>query len=301
MPGGRERLRVVGGGEAVQLRNAPSGRLYGLWCAVPAPDGGTEALGLSAGTSAATALATRAAHRIFDALSDQDDENLLDDIDPRHYAVIVKAMLVHRAKWGTLAEQLEKTWQPQGHGKHIARRDRIARLFGYGRPEIEEALACASNRATMIGCGEIREGELQKAHLYQIPLPPSLEGVEEPRALTVSLAWFSPINTRHQAYRRAKLEIAPENLLRRFGANRIPGQPADKSVLRGSLLHTRFEGQEAVDFVDGRFLALRVYCREQGGALDQSIPYGLAVTIEAGQGIPVYDEIRQALGIRPRS
>ena len=241
MPGGRERLRVVGSGNAVQLRFAQSGRLYGLRCAVPAANGGTAAEGLSAGTSAATAMATRAAHRIFDALSDQDDGNLLDGIDPRHYAVIVKAMLVHRAKWGSLAEQLEKTWQPQGPGKHIARRDRIARLFGYGRPEIEEVLACASNRATMIGCGEIREGELQKADLYQIPLPPSLEGVKEPRALTVSLAWFSPINTRHQSYRRAKLEIAPDNPPRRFGVNRMPGQPADTSVLRGSLLHARYD------------------------------------------------------------
>ena len=78
----------------------------------------------------------------------------------------------------------------------------------------------------------------------------------------------------------------------------ISGSRASDSV---SDVRTSDDGQKAVDFVDGNFLALRVYCREQGGALDQPIPYGLAVTIEAGQGIPVYDEIRQALGIRPRS
>ena len=69
---------------------------------------------------------------------------------------------------------------------------------------------------------------------------------------------------------------------------------------RGSLFHVRYSGEQAVAFVEGNTLALRVFCREQGGALDQSIRHGLAVTIEAGEGIRVYEEVRQGLGIRPR-
>lgn len=61
------------------------------------------------------------------------------------------------------------------------------------------------------------------------------------------------------------------------------------------------QANEVVAFVDGNTLALRVFCREQGGALDQSIRYGLAVTVEAGEAIRVYEEVRQALGIRPRA
>lgn len=299
MPGGRELVRVTAnGGNGVSLRIVKPGRLYGLRCAVPDAGGDLRREGFSAGTSAATALATRAAHRIFEALSDPDNGNLLEDVDPAFYGVIVKAMLVHRAQWGSIGELLDQTWQPQGQGTHVVRRDGIARLLGYGRPAVQEAMECAANRATMIGYGEIPAGE--QAALYRIPLPPSLERVREPRALTVSLAWFSPVNIRHQAYRRAKLEVAPDSPETRFGIKRVAGQPSDKAIPRGSLFHVRYAGERAVAFVDGSTLALKVFCREQGGALDQSIRYGLAVTIEAGEAVQVYDEVRQGLGIRPR-
>lgn len=299
MPGGRELVRVMAsGGDGITLRVAQPGRLYGLRCAVPDARGDLTREGYSSGTSAATALATRAAHRIFEALSDPDNGNLLEDVDSAFYGVIVKAMLVHRAQWGSIGELLDQTWQPQGQGTHVVRRDGIARLLGYGRPAVHEAMECAVNRATMIGYGEIPAGE--QAALYRIPLPPSLERVREPRALTVSLAWFSPVNVRHQAYRRAKLEVAPDSPEARFGVKRVAGQPSDKAVPRGSLFHVRYAGERAVAFVDGNTLALRVFCREQGGALDQSIRYGLAVTIEAGEAVHVYEEVRQGLGIRPR-
>lgn len=299
MPGGRELMRVVGSGDGIRLRAVPPGRLYGLRCAVPDAGGDLTREGFSSGTSPATALATRAAHRIFDALSDPENGNLLEDVDPAFYGVIVKAMLVHRAEWGSIGELLDQTWQPQGQGASVVRRDGIARLLGYGRPSVHEAMECASNRATMIGYGQIPAGE--RAALYRIPLPPSLERVREPRALTISLAWFSPINIRHQAYRRAKLEVAPDNPDGTFGVARVPGQPSDKAIPRGSLFHVRYSGEKAVAFVDGNTLALRVFCREQGGALDQTIRYGLAITIEAGENVPVYDEVRVGLGIRPRA
>jgi len=299
MPGGRELVRVAANGAGgISLRMVPPGRLYGLRCAIPDRGGDLNREGFSSGTSAATALATRAAHRIFDALSDPDNGNLLEDVDPAFYGVIVKALLVHRAQWGSIGGLLDQTWQPQGQGTHVARRDGIARLLGYGRPAVDETLECAANRATMIGYGEIPAGE--QAALYRIPLPPSLERVREPRALTVSLAWFSPVNIRHQAYRRAKLEVAPERPDTKFGVARVAGQPSDKAVPRGTLFHVRYAGERAVAFVDGNTLALRVFCREQGGALDQSIRYGLAVTIEAGSAVRVYEEVRQGLGIRPR-
>ncbi|MCE8421452.1 hypothetical protein LZ190_22850, partial [Rhodovulum sulfidophilum] len=101
MPGGRELIRVAANGTGgVSLRLVPPGRLYGLRCAMPDAGGDLTREGFSSGTSAATALATRAAHRIFDALSDPDNGNLLEGVDPAFYGVIVKAMLVHRAQWG---------------------------------------------------------------------------------------------------------------------------------------------------------------------------------------------------------
>ena len=298
MPGGRERCSVVSSGEGLSIRNAPAGRLYGLKAAVPDAGGRLDQEGLTAGTSAATALATRATHRLFDALMDPDNGALLDGVDPMYYGVVIKALLVHRARWGEKGDLLERIYGPTGKGTHLARNDNITRVLGYGRPLVEEAMSCAENRATLVGYGEVSADG--PAVLYRVPLPGSLENVTEPRSITLTLTWFSPVNARHRAYRRAKLEIQQIGFKAGFGVNRRKLQPSDKSAPRGSLFHVHYEGDSAVSFVDQGHLRFRVFCRGQGGTLDQPIRYGLAVTIEAGVGIPVYQEVRQRLGIQPR-
>ena len=217
------------------------------------------------------------------------------DLDANYHAVVDKAMLIHRANWGSRASFLETHYGPHGRGTYVARRDNVSRLLGHGFPNIEETLACAPNRATLVGYGMI---EARESNVHRIPLPPSLEHVTEPRALTVTVAWFSPVNPRHQAYRRAKLEVsALQDLERTAGVNRSSGQPSDKSVPRGTVSHTRYEGDRAVAFVDDGHVVFRVHCREQAGVLDQSIRYGIVVTIEAGEDIPVYAEVRARLAV----
>ena len=53
-----------------------------------------------------------------------------------------------------------------------------------------EALECAENRATLIGFGELSS---EQAYEYRVPLPECLERVTDPRSLTVTLAWFTPV------------------------------------------------------------------------------------------------------------
>lgn len=298
MPGGREPFSIVSTGGQLCIRRVPPGRLYGLKTAIPDTDGRLDQEGLTAGTSAATALATRAAHRLFDALLDENNGGVLTDVDPMFYGVVVKALLVHRARWDDLGKLLDGAYGPNGRGAHVARKDNIARVLGYGAPIVEEAMTCAANRATLVGYGEVQADDT--AVLYRIPLPRSLERVTEPRSITLTLAWFSPVNVRHRVYRKAKLEIYPETLTKSAGVSRSSLQPSDKSVPRGSLFHVRYDGNQAVPFVDDGHLRFRVYCREQGGALDRTIRYGLAVTIEAGEGVPVYQEVRQRIGVQPR-
>src|SRR5690349_23632056 len=103
--------------------------------------------------------------------------------------LVLKALLVHGAQWGPKGAWLDGAFQPQGTGQHHARRDDIARLLGYGVPKIDRVLDCAENRATLLGVGAIApESSLQ----YRIPLPDGLEGVRTLRAVTITLAWFSP-------------------------------------------------------------------------------------------------------------
>ena len=298
MPGGKEHLLPVRSGGGLVVRAAESGRIHGLKAAMPDEVGRLDREGLTAGTSAATALATRSAHRLFDALMDEENGGVLQDADRRYYGVVIKALLVHRARWGEVGTQLEDVYGPTGRGTHIARRDNIARVLGYGRPNVEEALTCAANRATLVGYGEVAADGT--ASLFRVPLPRSLERVTEPRTITLTLAWFSPVNIRHRLYRKAKLEIAPNDFKTSAGVERSPAQPSDKSVPRGSLFHVRYEGHRAVPFVDDGHLSFRVFCRAQGGPLDERIRFGIAVTIEAGENVPVYQEIRQRLGVRAR-
>ena len=292
LPGGREHVTFRASGGTLVV--VPGGR-YGLSAAAPDPAGNLDRVHPTTSTSAATALATRAAHRLFDALMDADGGSMHADMDPQFRAVVVKALLIHRAKWGDRGGFLDGFYEPRGQGKHIERRDNIARLLGYGFPNIDEALSCAPNRATLVGHGTIAA---RAANIHRIPLPPSLERVTEPRAVMITVAWFSPVNPRHQAYRRAKLDVsAVTKLETAVGVKRASGQPSDKSVPRGTVFHTRYEGNEAVPFVDDGHVLLRVFCREQAGPLDQDIRYGVAVTIEAGEGIPVYQEIRARLAV----
>ena len=45
---------------------------------------------------------------------------------------MVKALLIHRAGWGSRAAFLDRHYGPHGRGKHSERRDNISRLLGYG-------------------------------------------------------------------------------------------------------------------------------------------------------------------------
>ena len=86
MPGGREHLSTVSAGHGLRVRQAPPGRIYGLKAAIPDAGGRLDQEGLTAGTSAATALATRDAHRLFDALMDDENGAILEGVEPEYPA-----------------------------------------------------------------------------------------------------------------------------------------------------------------------------------------------------------------------
>lgn len=78
-------------------------------------------------------------------------------------------------------------------------------------------------------------------------------------------------------------------------------QPSDKSIPRGTLFHVRYEGKKSVSFIKDGNLLFNVFCRAQENNLDKPVRYGLAVTIEAGEHIPVYQEVRERLAVAVRA
>jgi hypothetical protein len=293
LEGGRMPVRIVGSGGSVTVMPADRpARLFGVRTAAPDPLGSTRREDFTCGTSVATALATRAGHRILDTLMDGNGGSNHDDLPLEYQALALKTLLVHGATWGPKGEMLDGFFEPQGSGQHVARRDDITRLLGFGVPDIERVLDCAENRATLLGFGTIAA---DSALLYRIPIPAGLNGQRAFRALTATLAWFTPINPRHQGYRRAALDISPGTDEKYWIADkREPCQPTDKTVVRGSLFHERRTGERAAVFVDDGDLLLRITCRATAGELDEEIPYALAISFEVGveAGIPVYEEIR---------
>jgi hypothetical protein len=300
-PGGREYVRMQATGTGLKVSVGSPHRLYGLKAAAPDPSGQgrLDYTALSDGTSSATALATRAGHRIFDALMDRDGGSMLADMDPEFYPVAVKCLLVHTARWSENHELLKDVCGPVGRGRHVERSENSSQFVGLGIPDVTETFECEPNRATLVGYGTIEPGKAQR---YRIPLPACLERVTEPRSLTVTLAWFSPIKLGHQSYRCIRLEAETQDPpIQVLGVERHSKQPADITVKRGSVFHEHFSGESAVPFIDDGHLSLRVWCKEDAGIVDNSsVRFGIAVTIEAENALPVYSEVQARLRIRPR-
>ena len=295
--GGREYVRLESSNPHLHVQPArQAGRAFGLRAAAPDPLGDLSKTALTWGTSAATALATRAGHLAFDALMDQDGGSLLADTPREYLPLIVKALLVHGSAWGdgaTLLDGLSGT-------KHYSKKDNVSRFVGYGVLDTARILECTAERATLIGYGEMAP---DTASLFRIPLPPSLERVVEPRSVTVTVAWFTPINPRHQGYRMVALEAKPGGDPKfSLGIDRSKMQPHHMAIYRGTVYHDRREGSRAVPYVDGGDLLVRIAARETAGEFIHPVPYALAVSIEVGFGssIPVYDEVRAAVLARVR-
>ncbi len=302
-PGGREhiRMKASGNGNLEVAVGAPQ-RLYGVRAAAPDPSGQgrLDQFTLTDGTSSATALATRAAHLIFDGLMDFENGSLLADIDPAFYAVVVKALLVHGSRWNGNHELLKEVCGPADTRRHVERAENAARFLGFGIPDPTRALECTANRATLVGYGSLNPSN---AKSYRLPLPRCLERVTDPRSLVVSIAWFSPVKTGHQNYRCIRFEAAPLSPpIQVLGVKRRKSQPSDPTVKRGSVFHEHFYGNAAVPFIDDGHLALRVWCKEDASVTNPTpIPYAIAVSIESDTPLRVYEEVQERLRIRPRT
>jgi hypothetical protein len=247
------------------------------------------------GTSNATALATRSAARIYEALDALRAEHGK-EIPQGLISVLIKALLVHGAKQDDDArEAITAALKTSDNSRQL--KEVMARYLGYGAVQIERVLACTEQRGTVLGCGEIHEDEI---HEYRLPLPPEFSGQKLWRRMVVTLAWFSPINPAHRTLREAKLELNLGEGKWENSALHVTRQDADwRQVQRGTVQHEILEGTNLIPFYqDGDSILLHIACKKDATArLDVAIPYGLAVTLEVAEGvqIPIYQQLRARL------
>lgn len=247
------------------------------------PDAGGDTI-YTRGTSNAAALATRWAAKAFDVLEALRAGN--PGGLPSHYdGVMIKALLAHGATLGNIEGQVLAA-RPDIKHWHAQRR-LVSRYAGYGVADVERALTCTEQRATMLGIGELRN---EKAWEFRVPIPEALNATLVKRRLTVTLSWFTPTNPRHSKYRVARLWVdLPEDPL---NLNRLEGEA--RQLQLGTLQHETFEGEGAVPVVPGQNLVVRVNCLADAGRLDHPIKFALCVSLEVAEGValPIYEQVR---------
>ena len=293
-PGGRqffsERLGNTHANATLEI--APAFVAPGIRAASPSPVmGQLDREKHIRGTSSTAAFATRSAAFLYEQLLSLRTDTGGDRLTEEFSAVLIKAMLAHRASWGTAYDHLKAILKPDTMRKEKFRR-LAARFLGLGFVEPTETLVAADHRATIIGCGNLGDNQ---AHEYSIPLPPSLSGIRGLRRITVTLAWFSPIHPRHRNYRGAALWLDIEG--EKLAANRRDIEW--RSARNGTIQHEIFEGERAVVIAETGTMKMKVNCRSDADSLTEPVRYGLLVSIEVAEElrVPVYEEI--ASRIRP--
>lgn len=287
--GGRQCFdEILGSSSPNVVLRINSGALKpGFKVACPGRQGETNATCYTCGTSNSAALTSRLAAQLYDLFLELRAETNGEILQDDFMAVLMKTALVHGCSWGEAYEILESVLKDESHNLATFK-EHATRFVGYGRIDPIRLGGCEDHRATIIGCGELSDGS---AHVYIIPLPPSLISSTIHRRLTVTLGWISPIAFRNRKYRKASLWFStPDSNLEIPQRMNVNWQTAR----RGTIQHEIFEGNRASVFADGDTLSIKVNCKKDASDFEGSVPYGLAVSIEVAEGteVPIYNEIR---------
>ena len=278
----------------LRLEQTPSPGLFaGISAAVPDPQGRLNQRRNIYGTSVAAALASRYSHQLMEAVLSSPS---FEETDHRFWALYAKALLVHHSRIDENAYARLEAILRDGQSSAALKRD-IAKFLAFGTIPTGFEPGCDNYQATMLAHGQIRRDE---AHSFSVPVPQVLGGNIGYRALLVTVAWFTPVNSGHQLYRMAKLNVRLPRVAGMDGTNTT--QPDDKSRGKGTIFHARFDGERGPQIGEGVTCEVVVECLAQAGVLDVPIPYAIAVSFEAGvnSGIDVYQAVRTRLAVQVR-
>ena len=293
LPGGRqfmsEKLGTTHPNAILQI--APFLTAPGQRVATPGPQGEVDRTCHTRGTSNAAALASHNAMVLYDVIEELRRDPAV-RLPTEYDAVLLKALLVHGSSWANVLGLYEGILKNGQNSRTF--KEYVGHFLGYGSANIHKVLACTEQRATVLGVGKLSDGEGAE---FNLPLPPSLAAVTEGRRLTITMSWLTPVSNTRQNYRVAHLWFDPKqrNIL---APNRLY---ADfRAVQRGTVQHEVLEGHQAVPYLDGENITIKVNCRDDAGKITEQIRFALAVTLEVAEGvnIPVYQEIRDRLAIR---
>lgn len=289
MPGSKEHMQVVRNHAHIDVRPGRASRGAGLKVAAPPIAGRENQDGYTNGTSAAAALASRTCHEIHDALEAEYGTDFL-AMSPLQRAVLLKALLVHPARWPRDAAKLIKdTVGPWGRGQAPRQKDNIRRFIGYGMVDAEDAVACAADRATFFAVGSLHR---DRSVTIAVPVPLSIGGKSQPHSLSATLAWFTPVSPGRKSYRSCRLKILKPASITDLGVSPHGWQPDENQINRGTIFSRCWEGSNAPVVTANMTVPLTIQRDpDQGAAIDDAVTFGLAVTLAMPGEVTLYDEV----------
>lgn len=298
MPGGKEHLGMTASGAGLSVKPRGAARAHGIKVAAPPTSGNANFEHYTDGTSAASALASRACHQIHDAL-EATYGDVFSSLSHAHRSTLLKALLVHSATWpSSAAELIKSALGPLDNRQHVRQKDNIRRFLGYGVADPEAAITCTDDRATFWATNTLAR---DKAVLIHVPIPMCVNGLARPHALSATLAWFSPVVPGRRSYRAVRLKLLDPVELSALRVDAASSQPDKNQSQRGTIFSRRWEGDLAPVLTTDQMLTFTVQRDpDQSQVIDEPVPFGIAITFTMPGVIQVYDEVRARLNVEPR-
>lgn len=297
-PGGRHHVRLLPTttGHALRPIGKQSTLLGGI--VVAAPPGPTDInpdrTNRTVGTSVAAALVTGIAARAHEALEAAYDD--FSSIAGAQRAVLLKALLVHCARWTSARDLIVEILGPADGKQHVRQKDNVRRYLGYGAIDPNIVLDCASDRATLWAVGRLQKEE---SHSFSVPLPTVMSGKPQPHEFSATLAWLAPPRVGAANYRGVRLRLVePTNSATLFAVKAAGEQPDTNQAHRGTVIHRRWAGEKAAVLATDS--AFEVMIQRQPDEMDDLAPYALVVTVAMPGVAGVYAEVRNRIAIKPK-
>jgi hypothetical protein len=293
--GGRHHVRLapMGSGHRLTPIGKGASALGGIRVAAAPTPQDPNKTARTIGTSVAATLATRVAVRAHEVLEVVYDN--FSDIPGPQRALLLKALIVHCAKWTVGRDLIIDVLGPSGGQQHVRQKDNVRRYLGYGAIDGDVVFGCAADRATLWGVGNLLSGQ---GHRFSVPLPIAMSGKAQFHELVSTVAWFAPPRIGHTQYRGVRLKLLMPEELGSLGVTSSKEQPDVNQAHRGTVIHRRWTGEKAAAVADGDNLEL--FVQREPDQIADAIPYAVVTTLLMPGVNEIYVQVRAKLAIKPK-
>ena len=209
-------------------------------------------------------MTTRAVLNAAAELTGEDGPFAGQELPRRDLASLTRALAVTASRWPDAAHaRYREERRRLGRNRHFQAKEEVARQFGHGVLDADLMREAPGFGTTLIGLGTVRKATAQ---VFDVPLPPSMSGDPVHRAMHVTLAWYSLMESSRARYRPAALEAVADD--DEFGNGATDrgwhlamknGYLDRKMIKRGTLWSRRLvhDRVRVPDYEDGATLPIR--------------------------------------------